>query len=122
MTDRTLAKRKWPRLHHELIVAISSERHGKFSGWSTSISQGGCFVNTNLAPPVDDVVQVLLQLPGEAEECKLQARVVWSQPAGPGVDEPGMGLEFLDADDATRGRLGRIVAQLSKDLAITTSR
>jgi uncharacterized protein (TIGR02266 family) len=122
MTDRTLAKRKWPRLHHELIVAVSSERHGKFSGWSTSISQGGCFVNTNLAPPVDDVVQVLLQLPGEAEECKLHARVVWSQPAGPGVDEPGMGLEFLDADEATRGRLGRIVAQLSKDLAITTSR
>jgi uncharacterized protein (TIGR02266 family) len=116
MTDRTLAKRKWPRLHHELMVTLSSEAHGNFSGWSTSVSQGGCFVNTNIAAPVDDVVQVLLQLPGEAE-CKLQARVVWSQPAGPGVDEPGMGLEFLDADDQTRERLGRIVAQLSKDLA-----
>jgi len=121
MTDRTLAKRKWPRLHHELMVTLSSERHGNFSGWSTSISQGGCFVNTNNPAPIDDVVQVLLQLPGEAE-CKLQARVVWSQSAGQGVDEPGMGLEFLDADDSTRERLGRIVAQLAKDLAITTSR
>ena len=84
------------------------------------MSQGGCFVNTNIAAPVDDVVQVLLQLPGEGE-CKLQARVVWSQPAGPGVDEPGMGLEFLDADEATRARLGRIVSQLSKDLASAPS-
>ena len=43
------------------------------------MSQGGCFVNTANAAPVGEVVQVLLQLPGEAE-CKLQARVVWSQP------------------------------------------
>jgi hypothetical protein len=59
-------------------------------------------------------------LPGEAE-CKLQARVVWSQAAVPGVDEPGMGLEFLDADDATRARLGRIVSQLTKDLSSAPS-
>ena len=30
MTDRTLAKRKWPRLHHELMVTLSSDRHGSF--------------------------------------------------------------------------------------------
>ena len=61
MTDRSpLAKRKWPRLHHELMVTLSSERHGSFSGWSTSVSQGGCFVNTHIAAPVDEVVQVLL--------------------------------------------------------------
>jgi len=98
------------------MVTLATERHGSFSGWSTSVSQGGCFVNTNIAAPVGDVVQILLQLPGEGE-CKLQARVVWSQPSGPGVDEPGMGLEFLDADETTRARLGRIVSQLSKDLS-----
>jgi uncharacterized protein (TIGR02266 family) len=116
MTDRPPAKRKWPRLHHELMVTLATERHGSFSGWSTSVSQGGCFVNTKTAAPVGEVVQVLLQLPGETE-CKLQARVVWSQPPGPGVDEPGMGLEFLDADETTRARLGRIVSQLTKDLS-----
>jgi uncharacterized protein (TIGR02266 family) len=98
------------------MVTLATDRHGSFSGWSTSVSQGGCFVNTNIAAPVGDVVHVLLQLPGEAE-CKLQARVVWSQPPGPGVDEPGMGLEFLDADDTTRARVGRIISQLSKDLS-----
>ncbi len=55
MTDRPPAKRKWPRLHHELMVTLATERHGSFSGWSTSVSQGGCFVNTNIAAPVGDV-------------------------------------------------------------------
>jgi uncharacterized protein (TIGR02266 family) len=119
-TPRAPAKRKWPRLHHEVMVAVSSDVHGSFSGWSTSVSQGGCFVNTHTAAPVGARVQVLLQLPGEPE-CKLQARVVWSQPAGPGVDEPGMGIEFIDADDATRARLGRIVAQLTRDLSSAPS-
>jgi len=63
MTDPTLAKRKWPRLHHELMVTLSSEAYGNFSGWSTSVSQGGCFVNTNIAAPVDDVRAVVAEPP-----------------------------------------------------------
>jgi len=118
MTDRS-PKRRWPRLHHEVMVSVSSEPHGGFSGWSTSVSRGGCFVNTHTALPVGEAVHVLLQLPGEPE-CKLQGRVVWSQPAGPGVDEPGMGLEFIDADDETLGRLARLVSQLARDLAPAT--
>src|ERR671939_322709 len=104
MTQRPDPKRKWPRLHHELMVALSSARHGSFSGWSTSVSQGGCFVNTANAAPVGETVQVLLQLPGEAE-CKLRARVVWSQAAAPGGDGPGRGLKSPAADAATRARL-----------------
>jgi uncharacterized protein (TIGR02266 family) len=109
-------KRKWPRLHHEVMVAVSSKTHGAFSGWSTSISAGGCFVNSPAAPPVGNVVSILLQLPGQPE-CKLHGRVIWSQPATPGVDDPGMGVEFIDADDETKARLGRVVQQLSKDLS-----
>jgi uncharacterized protein (TIGR02266 family) len=109
-------KRKWPRLHHEVMVAVSSKTHGAFSGWSTSISAGGCFVNSPAAPPVGNVVSILLQLPGEPE-CKLNGRVIWSQPAAPGVDDPGMGIEFIGADDRTEALLVRVVQQLSKDLS-----
>ena len=87
-------KRRWPRLHHEVMVSVETDKHGGFSGWSTSVSEGGCFVNSPLAPPVGERVSVLLQLPGQPE-CKLFGRVVWSQPAGPAVDEPGMGIEFM---------------------------
>jgi uncharacterized protein (TIGR02266 family) len=109
-------RRKWPRLHHEVLVAVSSKAHGAFTGWSTSISAGGCFVNSPKAPPVGNIVSVLLQLPGQPE-CKLHGRVIWSQPAAPGVVDAGMGIEFIDADDKTKSLLARVVQQLSEDLS-----
>ena len=44
-------------------------------------------------------------------------RVAWAQPSGPGVDEPGMGIEFLEVDDETRTLVGQMVEKLSQDLA-----
>ena len=108
-------KRRWPRLHHEVMVAVDTEKHGGFSGWSTSVSEGGCFVNSPLAPPVGEHVSVLLQLPGQPE-CKLFGRVVWAQPSGPSVDEPGMGIEFMDVDDEKRARIERFVERLRGEL------
>jgi Tfp pilus assembly protein PilZ len=61
-------------------------------------------------------VQILLQLPGHSE-CKLLGRVAWAQPSGPGVDEPGMGIEFLEVDPETRTLVGQVVEKLSQDLA-----
>jgi len=107
--------RRNARVHHEVMVGVSSEA-GTFSGWGTNLSVGGVFVNSHHAPPIDTRVQILLQLPGHSE-CKLLGRVAWAQPSGPGVDEPGMGIEFLEVDDETRSLVGQIVEKLSQDLA-----
>ena len=107
--------RRSQRLHHEVMIGVTSEQ-GIFSGWGTNLSAGGVFVNSQGAPPVGTKVTVLLQLPGESE-CKLNGRVAWSQPSGPGVDEPGMGIEFVDPDEATRLLVAQLVAKLSLDLA-----
>jgi len=108
-------KRRWARLHHEVMVAVETENHGGFSGSSTSVSEGSCFINSPVAPPVGERVSVLLQLPGQPE-CKLSGRVVWSQPAGPSIDEAGMGIEFIETDEPTRALLGRVIGQLTQDL------
>jgi uncharacterized protein (TIGR02266 family) len=97
------------------MVSVDTDKHGGFSGWSTSVSEGGCFVNSPLAPPVGERVSVLLQLPGQPE-CKLFGRVVWSQPAGSAFDEPGMGIEFIETDGPTRALLSRVIGQLTQDL------
>ena len=107
--------RRSARVHHEVMVGVSSEE-GTISGWGTNLSVGGVFVNSHRAPPVGSHVSVLLQLPGHSE-CKLPGRVAWAQASGPGVDEPGMGIEFLDVDDATRALVGKMVEKLSQDLA-----
>jgi uncharacterized protein (TIGR02266 family) len=107
--------RKSARVHHEVMVGVSSD-HGSFSGWGTNLSVGGVFVNSGAAPPKGTVVHVLLQLPGHSE-CKLHGRVAWAQKAGPGVDEPGMGIEFIDPDEPTKALVGEMVEKLRTDLA-----
>ena len=97
------------------MVGVTSSG-GTFSGWGTNLSVGGVFVNSQHAAPVGSRVQILLQLPGHSE-CKLAGRVAWAQPSGPGVDEPGMGVEFLDVDDKTRELVGKMVEKLSQDLS-----
>lgn len=106
--------RRNTRVHHEVMVGVTSEQ-GTFSGWGTNLSAGGVFVNSHHAPPKGTKVQVLLQLPGHSE-CKLHGRVAWAQPSGPGVDEPGMGIEFLESDEATKKLVGEMVEKLAQDL------
>lgn len=112
------ATRRSNRVHHEVMVGITSE-HETFSGWGTNLSAGGVFVNSNHYPPVGTRVSVLLQLPGHSE-CKLNGRIAWAQPAGAGVDEPGMGIEFLDVDEGTRRLVGEMVEKLTQDLSRTS--
>jgi uncharacterized protein (TIGR02266 family) len=107
--------RRSARVHHEVMVGVSSDE-GTFSGWGTNLSAGGVFVNSHHAPPIGAKVSVLLQLPGH-NECKLHGRVAWVQPSGPGVDEPGMGVEFIEPDQDTQTLLSAMVERLSQDLA-----
>ncbi len=109
--------RRTARVHHEVMVGVSSE-DGTFSGWGTNLSVGGVFVNSQHCARIGSRVNVLLQLPGKLE-CKLAGRVAWTQASGPGVDEPGMGIEFLDVDDQTRALVGKMVEKLSHDLTST---
>jgi uncharacterized protein (TIGR02266 family) len=111
------ASRRSNRVHHEVMVGVTSDRE-TFSGWGTNLSVGGVFVNSNHAPPVGAHVSVLLQLPGHSE-CKLSGRVAWAQPSGPGVDEPGIGIEFVAADEATRQLVAQMVEKLTQDLSRT---
>lgn len=107
--------RRSARVHHEVMVGVTSEQE-TFSGWGTNLSAGGVFVNSQHAPPIGTRVHVLLQLPGHSE-CKLNGRVAWAQASGPGVDEPGMGIEFIEPDEATWQMLGEMVEKLQQDLA-----
>jgi uncharacterized protein (TIGR02266 family) len=111
--------RRSPRLQHEMLVSVLSPGKASFSGWGTNLSVGGVFVN---APDVairaaqeGATVGVLLQLPGQAE-CKLKGRIAWARPNGPGVAEPGMGIEFLSPDDEAKALIGTMMARLSADL------
>jgi uncharacterized protein (TIGR02266 family) len=96
------------------MVAVRGQR-GALTGWGTNLSATGVFMNTQNPSAAGDEVSVLLQLPG-IPECKLRGRVAWAKPPGPEVEQPGMGIEFLETDDATRQILAEMVERLRKDL------
>lgn len=109
--------RKQPRLNHEMMVSVSSA-DGSFSGWGTNLSEGGVFVNAPGAPPAAKLgasVDILLSLPGQAE-CKLKGKVVWAKAKGPDVAEPGVGIQFVDADAQTKSRIVDLMHRLGSDL------
>ena len=110
--------RRSPRLQHEMLVSVLSVG-SSFSGWGTNLSDGGVFVNAPdaavKAAKEGAGVDVLLQLPGQPE-CKLKGRIAWARPNGPGVAEPGMGIEFTAPDEASQELIGRMMLRLSADL------
>ena len=107
--------RRNARVNHEVLVGVTSGSD-TFSGWGTNLSAGGVFVNSGRAHPIGTKVHVLLQLPGHSE-CALDGRVAWAKASGPGVDEPGMGIEFVEPTDETRTLIGQMVDKLTQDLA-----
>ena len=100
-------------------MAVRGER-GALTGWGTNLSATGVFMNTQNPAAAGDEVAVLLQLPG-IPECKLRGRVAWAKAPGPQVDQPGMGIEFLKTDEATRKILAEMVERLRKDLRSGTA-
>jgi uncharacterized protein (TIGR02266 family) len=115
MSSQDIEGRRSPRLQHEVLVSLTSTG-GVFSGWGTNLSNGGVFVNAPAVLPQSTPVDVLLQLPGQSE-CKLKGRVAWTRASGPGVDEPGIGIQFVDPDEETKARIEAMVVRLTTDLA-----
>lgn len=115
MSDR---QPRAPRLSHEVMIQITSTQ-GVFTGWGTNLSPGGVFVNARETLPLDTPVDILLQLPGQPE-CKLRGRVAWSKGKGPDVDDPGLGVQFLEPDAQTAKVIETMIERLSTDLAAAT--
>jgi type IV pilus assembly protein PilZ len=109
-------KRRAARLHHEIPVAYRSV--GSFlTDWATNISQGGLFINTRKPLPVGTAVKILVQLPGASFPCQLEGRITRVTEFDNTANMvPGMGVEFLNVDEAKRLEIEAFVARLKTQL------
>ncbi len=109
-------KRRAARLHHEIPVAYRTV--GSFlTDWATNISRGGLFINTRKPLPVGTAVKILIQLPGASFPFQLGGRVTRITEYDNRANMvPGMGVEFVDVDDAQRRELEAFVDRLRKQL------
>jgi len=83
--------------------------------YATNISAGGLFIGTEAPPEMNAVIDVALELPGgtpvEAKALVVH-RVSPEEAARRNVD-PGVGVQFVQADDRFRERIDRFVAELA---------
>src|SRR5512138_2572703 len=113
-------KRRAARLHHEIPVAYRSV--GSFlTDWATNISHGGLFINTRKPLPVGTTVKILIQLPGASFPCQLTGRVARVTDFDNRSNlVPGMGIEFVDIDDAKKRDIESFVDRLRRELQPAT--
>jgi len=68
-----------------------------YTGLTQDLSGGGVFVATHQIRSVGDRIKVVLSVPGHAETFEILTEVRWVRGTSlsHGIDEPGMGLRFL---------------------------
>ena len=108
------APRGFQRFHTQFTVRFRTVREFAREH-AQNISRGGVFIQTSTPPQVDEVITVQLELPdGGAPAITsglVMHRVTPEEAEQHGI-VPGIGVQFLDADDQFRERIDQYVEQL----------
>jgi molecular chaperone DnaK len=100
-------RREHPRL--VIQVAISLESNSQlYAGLTRDVSRGGVFVPTYQDIEVGTETDLELELPNGTIEARGVVR--WQRVASDS-SPPGIGIEFVELDDAARGLLDELCAE-----------
>src|SRR3954469_8630440 len=106
--------RAFPRVQTRLQVGWSSPKEFLVA-YSENISRGGIFVAPQNPPAVQEVVELLVELPDGQAPVKVNAEVVQCvtmEAARASGGTPGAGLQFIGGDDDFRRRVDACIAHL----------
>jgi uncharacterized protein (TIGR02266 family) len=100
-------RRAFPRYKAHFAVRFATVQDFVLE-YAANISAGGVFVHTEQPPPLKSVVQVEMELPGGADPVPARGLVVHRvtrEEADQRGTLPGVGVQFMDADDEFRNRI-----------------
>lgn len=103
-------RRYLPRYLDRFRVELTAGQH-RAQRESLNLSGTGLFIETEAPPEVDQIVQVILELPDGKPPAEVQAIVLRRVLPGPGAT-PGAGVQFIAADDEFRARLDAYLERL----------
>jgi uncharacterized protein (TIGR02266 family) len=107
-------RRAFPRYNAHFAVRFATVQDFVLE-YAANISAGGVFVHTENPPPLKSVVQVEMQLPGTGPAVPARGMVVHrvtKQEAEQRGTLPGVGVQFMDADDEFRRRIDAAIAHI----------
>ena len=112
---RETPARGFRRYHTQFTVRFRTAR--EFVREHTeNISRGGVFIQTESPTQVDEVITVQLELPDGGPPATSSGIVMHRVTVAEGEQNgliPGIGVQFLDADDHFRDRIDRYIERLS---------
>lgn len=114
MTDD---RRSSPRVQTNIQVMFK-ETGAFIKSYMINVSNGGIFIKTDKPLPLDTMVMVKMNLPGDTNTMDIQARVVWRNPSGANNMFPhGMGIQFVKMDDEHRQKIQNFVSKYKNEIS-----
>ena len=105
-------RRYLPRYLDRFRVTLAEGRH-RAQREALNLSASGLFIESDAPPEVDQIVQVILELPDGKPPLEVQGIVLHRVLPG-GEATPGAGVQFIAADDAFRARLDAYLEKLRR--------
>jgi len=106
--------RGFQRYHTQFTVRFRTAREF-VREHAQNISRGGVFIQTRTPPQLDEVITVQLELPDSGPPATTSGLVMHRVTPEEGEQQgivPGIGVQFLDAEDQFRERIDRYLEQL----------
>ncbi len=103
-------RRYLPRYLDRFRVTLASGQH-RAQREALNLSASGLFIQTEAPPEIDQIIQVILELPDGQPPLEVQGLVLHRLVPG-GEAAPGAGVQFIAADDAFRARLDAYLEKL----------
>src|SRR5438874_2432546 len=107
-------RRAFPRYNANFAVRFATVQDFVLE-YAANISVGGVFVHTENPPPLKTIVQVEMELPGSSTAVPARGIVVHrvtKEDARQRGTLPGVGVQFMDADDEFRRRIDAAIAHI----------
>src|SRR5437899_3220558 len=109
-------RRAFPRYNANFAVRFATVQDFVLE-YAANISAGGVFVHTEDPPPLKTVVRIEMELPGGGPRVPARGVIVHRvtpQEAQVRGTMPGMGVQFVDADDEFRDRINAAIDHILK--------
>lgn len=103
-------RRYLPRYLDRFRVTLAAGQH-RAQREALNLSGSGLFIETEAPPELDQIVQVILELPDGKPPAEVQGIVLHRVVPG-GAAPAGAGVQFIAADDAFRARLDAYLDRL----------
>jgi hypothetical protein len=103
-------RRYLPRYLDRFRVELAMDHH-RAQREALNLSGTGLFIETDAPPEIDQIVQVILELPDGKPPAEVQGIVLRRVLPGPGTT-PGAGVQFIAANDEFRARLDAYLERL----------